>query len=187
MRISELLVLSSCAVLAYCHPHRGAPHNYTSNHHCLTKSDASDLVNNFLNNVAANYDATIANKLVTDDIVETSQSVLALGGVTGAALQGPSSVGKNQTLSAEANKPFTLAAELIAIEAVGCNTIAFRWWGTPANKTPVRAISIFHTVKSEQYGWQINEIFGEFNSLTWGQDLGANVTLPPLGPSPSKN
>lgn len=108
----------------------------------------------------------------------TSQSVNALSGKTGTALQGVTFDGKQAVLSGEGNKTGTLSITLDGIDALGCDTIGWRWTGVPNNGTAVKSISIFHAVKNGTAGWQIKTIYGEFNSITWGEDIGANVTLP---------
>lgn len=145
---------------------------------CLRASDAAYLVNGYVDHIATNYDDTIANKLVSDCANVTSQSVNALMGKTGPALQGITFQGKQAVLAGEKNKVGTLSIQILGIDAVGCNAIGWRWLGTPNNGTQVRAISIFHAAKSQTEGWQIENIYGEFNSLTWGEDVGANCTLP---------
>lgn len=174
----ELLSLVAASTAFAAGPPGGPPSGQ-----CLTSSDASYLVNGYVNHIAQNYNDTIAQKLVADGTNVTSQSVLALMGKTGNALQGVTFQGKQAVLNGEKNKAGTLTIKLLNIDAVGCTSIGWRWLGTPNGGTPVRAISIFDAVYSQANGWQISDIYGEFNSLTWGEDVGANCTLPPPPPS----
>lgn len=148
---------------------------------CLTKYDAAYLVNNYAQHVATSgqYNATIANRLIAEGATVTSQSVNALMGKTGAALDGVTFDGKQAILDSESNKPNALTVKVLEIDAVGCTAIGWRWRGIPPSGDSFRAISIFHAVRTKGIGWQIKTIYGEFNSLTYAQDLGANVTFPP--------
>ena len=152
---------------------------------CLKPSDADYLVNGYVNQIATNFNATAADLLIAEGATVTSQSVNALMGKTGDALKGVTFDGKAGVFAGEENKAGTLAITVDGIDAVGCNAIGWRWTGVPNGGTPVRAISIFHTVWNATVGWQIQTIYGEFNSITWGEDTGANCTLPPPPPPSS--
>ena len=149
---------------------------------CMTQADAEDIVKSYIDNVAGpNFNAEIADKILAEEATLTSQTVLSLGGVTGEALQGLSAPNKSAIIDTESHKAFKLDMTLEAIEAVGCDSVAFRAKSFPVDgpgKVPIRSISIFKTVKNEQ--WQIKAIYGEFNSFLLDQDLGGNCK--PLAP-----
>lgn len=147
---------------------------------CIPRGTAIQLVNDYIYHIAQNYTSSIADAVLAENTTVTSQSVNALMGkniTTG--LNGPTFNGKAAVIAGETGQPKTLS--LISVDVVDCTAIAFRWWGIPGvpSNTPVRAISIFHVVVDASGAWQVDLIFGEFNSVTWGEDTGATVILPP--------
>lgn len=161
----------------------GFPVNPTSC--CIPPAAASQLVDDYIYHIAQNYSDSVAQAALAENVTVTSQSANALMGKNASTgLNGITFDGKTAVIAGETSQPKML--ELISIDAIGCSAIAFRWWGIPGPPTsaPVRAISVFHVIERAGGTWQVSEIFGEFNSVTWGEDTGAQVVLP--APPPSK-
>ena len=67
---------------------------------------------------------------------------------------------------------------LLNIDAVTCDTVAFRWAATLGAQPAIKGINIFKASNSNgtASGWQIKIVFSEFNSGTWSQEIGGICT-----------
>jgi hypothetical protein len=141
---------------------------------CLNTQSAQYLVDGF-GGLLSNYTTANADTLLADDLTDFSDSINSLIGQPVGNATFPSKAAFEAGQGSQPAVPF----EVLAIEAVTCDTIAFRWLvGLPPN--PVKGITILKAENNQSKAdtWQIKTIFSEFNSIAWLEDIGGNVTYP---------
>ncbi|KIX01952.1 uncharacterized protein Z518_07891 [Rhinocladiella mackenziei CBS 650.93] len=141
---------------------------------CLTTESAQYLVNGFGGLISAYTDAD-AEKLLADDLTDYSDSINSLIGAPVGSVTFPSKAAFMAGQGAQPPVPF----QVLAIEAVNCDTVAFRWLGG-LQPEPVKGITILtaSNAQGQKDTWQIKTIYSEFNSISWLKDIGGSVTLP---------
>lgn len=141
---------------------------------CLNQATAQYLVDGFGKLISA-YTTADADKLLADNLVDYSDSILALQGLPVGTPAFPSKAAFEAGQGAQPPVPF----QLLALEAFNCDTVSFRWLGG-LQPDPVKGITILKASNSQGKPdtWQISTIFTEFNSLTWFKDIGGQVTPP---------
>lgn len=141
---------------------------------CLTNATATSLMNGFAS-LISDYNTDVANTILADDLVDWSDSINELSGAALGSATFPSKAAFEAGQGAQPQVPFIP----VALEAVTCDTIAFRWIVTLPPNT-VKGITILKTENSQGQAdtWQIKTIFTEFNSIAWLQDIGGSVTYP---------
>ncbi|KAK4542144.1 hypothetical protein LTR36_006991 [Oleoguttula mirabilis] len=144
---------------------------------CLSEYQANALATNFGKLVSA-YSQKLANQTLAPGFIDYSESVNSLmdgGGSAPVALLGETFSSRAAFESASASQP----SVPFAVENVwfNCDTITVRWKSAQSPQ-PVIGISVFHTV----YKWAnkpvpflIDEIWGEFDSASWLENLGILV------------
>lgn len=158
----------------------GAPYG-----NCLHLGAATQIVNEFLSLISA-FNSNTANALLADNFVDTSDSINYLAGVP---LGSPTFPSKAAFVQGQGTQP-AVPISLLNIDAVTCDgVIAFRWVAFPATgKLGVKGINILYTVNGGDKnsvgpgGWQISQVFSEFNSAAWIADLGLPCNPPPATP-----
>jgi len=141
---------------------------------CLNTISVNYLVTGF-GGLLSNYTTAAAETLLADDLTDFSDSINSLIGSPVGPATFPSKAAFEAGQGSQPSVPF----QVLAIEAVTCDTIAFRWLvGLPPN--PVKGITILKAENSQGQAntWQIKTIYTEFNSIAWLQDIGGNVTRP---------
>lgn len=148
----------------------GGPYN------CLSQSDASNLVNAF-GGLLTNYSTAATQALLTPDFVDVSDSINYLAGIPLGSVTFPNRAAFEASQGAQPPIGF----QVLAIDAVTCDTIAFRWNASvAARRLPVQGINILNAVKSDNTGnWMISKVFSEFNSAAWIVNYGASCSLGP--------
>jgi hypothetical protein len=145
---------------------------------CLNQQNAQYLVDGFGKLISA-FTLADADRLLANDLVDYSDSILAL---QGKPLGGPLFPNKAAFEAGQGAQP-PVPFQVLALEAFNCDTIAFRWQallpGSPAKGMTVLKASNY---QRQANTWQISTIFTEFNSITWGTDVGAKYTPPPPPP-----
>jgi len=152
---------------------------------CLPNYIAGEIVNSFLSLISA-YNGAVADNLLADNFVDTSDSINYLAGIP---LGGPTFPAKVAFEQGQGSQP-PVPVSLLNIDAVTCDgVIAFRWVGFPAIASlEVKGINILYTVNNGDTnavgpsGWQISQVFSEFNSAAWIVDLGLPCNPPPAAP-----
>lgn len=141
----------------------GAPVN------CLTSSTASTLVSGFSSLLTA-FDVNVANALLASDFTDTSDSINFLAGIPFGSTTFPS---KAAFIAGQGTQP-AIGFSVLNIDAVTCDTIAFRWAATLGPQTPIKGINILKAsnLNATTAGWQIKTVFSEFNSGLWSQEIG---------------
>lgn len=155
----------------YNYDHNGkGGHRYN----CLSQSDASNLVNGFAG-LLTNYSTAATEALLTPDFVDTSDSINYLAGIPLGSVTFPNRAAFEASQGAQPPIGF----QVLSINAVTCDVIAFRWKATVGNgRLPVQGINILNAVKNETTGnWMISKVFSEFNSAAWIVDYGASCSL----------
>ncbi|EXJ95063.1 hypothetical protein A1O1_00181 [Capronia coronata CBS 617.96] len=141
---------------------------------CLNKQTAQYLVDGFGGLISA-YTMENAEKFLADDLTDISDSINSLSGIPIGNVTFPSKQAFEAGQGSQPPVPF----QLLAIEAVTCDTIALRWLAG-LQPEPVKGITILkaENPRAQKDTWQIKTIFTEFNSASWVKDIGGNVTLP---------
>lgn len=141
---------------------------------CLTPASTQYLVNGF-GGLLSNYTTANAEKLLSDDFTDFSDSINSLIGAPLGNATFPNKAAFEAGQGAQPAVPF----QVLAIDAVTCDTIALRWL-IPLPPNPIKGITILKAENSQgdADSWQIKTIFTEFNSIAWLTDIGGNVTLP---------
>lgn len=147
------------------------------NYQCLSYPIAAGLVNGFGSLISAYSNAT-ANSLLAPDFTDTSDSIDFLAGLPEGTVTFPSKLAFELGQGAQPPIPFTV----INIDAVTCNTVAFRWFVT-INGINIKGINIFTAEFSGNYnlgvnGWQIGPNYSEFDSGLWLVAIGGTCTPP---------
>ena len=179
--LQALSLLSLASAAAVPAPAAKANHRARGDS-CLCLDVATEIVNGFLSLISA-YNNDTANALLADNFVDTSDSIDYLAGIP---LGGPTFPSKAIFELGQGSQP-PVPISLLKIDAVTCDVIAFRWVAFPAIGTlGVNGIDILYTVNGGDKnsvgpgGWQISQVFSEFNSAAWIVDLGL-----PCNPSPA--
>ena len=141
---------------------------------CLSQDSAQYLVDGFGKLISA-YTTADAEKMLANDLVDYSDSILALQSLP---LGGPVFPSKAAFEAGQGSQP-AIPFELLALEAFTCDTIAFRW-ETTLKAGAVKGITILKAENSQGQAntWQISKIFTEFNSITWLEGIGGSITPP---------
>jgi hypothetical protein len=145
---------------------------------CLTQDSASYLATGFQSLIVA-YSQATADKILADDLVDYSNSILSLQGLnlTGGPVF-PTKAAFEQGQGAQPSVPLVIDA----IDAFNCENVTFRWNAAFPNH-PVNGIT--HLTGSNTQGqkdtWQIKTIYTEFDSISWLLAIGGSITLPSRG------
>lgn len=169
--LSVLALASASALPNYPGPQQG----------CLSADVAAEIVNDFLS-LIGNFNLDLANLLIADSFVDTSDSIDYLAGIPLGSPTFPSKA----AFEAGAGSQGPLAISLIKLDAFTCDgVIAFRWIAYPeSGQLEVKGINVLYTVNGGDTssvgpgGWQISQVFSEFNSAAWIVDLGASCSPP---------
>ncbi|OAL28473.1 hypothetical protein AYO20_09421 [Fonsecaea nubica] len=154
---------------------------------CLSHAAASSVVNSFASLLTA-YDDATAEKLLSPSFTDSSDSTNFLAGkpLGSATFASKRAFQQGQGQAAQPSTKFNV----LSIDAVTCDVIAFRWEAVFANTgagagegagVPVKGINILHTVNptGAADGWQIERVFSEFNSAVWTVGAGGSCAPPP--------
>jgi len=144
---------------------------------CLTPDAASSLVTGFAS-LLTDFNATVANKLLASNFTDTSDSIDWLGGFPLDTTTFPS---KEAFIDGQGSQP-SIGFQVLSIDAVTCNVIAFRWVAQVGSKQyEVKGINILYAINTAgtQSGWQIQTVYSEFNSAAWVVDIGRSCTFGP--------
>ena len=139
---------------------------------CLTDATAKTLVTGFAS-LLTSYSDAVADKLLSSDFTDTSDSINALAGYPLGSTTFPSKAAFKAGQGAQPKIGF----ELLNIDDVTCTGVAFRWSGTPNLGNPsikVKGINslVASNLNGTDQGWQIKSMYSEFNSCTWMQAVG---------------
>jgi hypothetical protein len=184
VQLKSLLAAAALAAAASATPLAEPQPGWWARGKCLSPSVASGLVEGFGSLISAFTNAT-ADSLLAPDFTDTSDSINFLAGEPEGAVTFPSKLAFELGQGAQQPIPFTV----INIDAVTCNTVAFRWFVTIGPKI-LKGINVFVASFSGDTslgvdGWQIETNFSEFNSGLWLEAIGGTCTPPPP-PSPAK-
>jgi len=147
---------------------------------CLNPAIAAGLVDGFGSLISAYTNAT-AESLLAADFTDTSDSIDFLAGIPEGTVTFPS---KEAFILGQGSQP-AIPFTVINIDAVTCNTVAFRWFVSigPVN---IKGINIFVASYSGNpslgvRGWQIETNYSEFDSGLWLEAIGGTCTPPSHG------
>lgn len=162
------IIVAALASVAAAAPQPG-PGGPGEHVRCLTEKTAKDLVSGFGSLLTA-FDVKVANKLLASDFTDTSDSINFLAGVPLGSTTFPS---KQAFIAGQGTQP-PIGFSVLAIDAVTCETIAFRWAATLGAQTPVKGINILKAsnLNHTTAGWQIKSVYSEFNSGLWSKEVG---------------
>jgi hypothetical protein len=146
---------------------------------CLSKDTAAKLVDTFDSLLTA-YSNQTANSILANDFSYTSDSTNFLAGIPLGSVTFPSKTAFEASQSQQPN----IQLSVIAIDAVTCNVVAYRWKANVGGPDVVKGINVLYAefVGSDQYavgptGWQVQQAFSEFNSAAWVIDIGGTCKL----------
>jgi len=140
---------------------------------CLSMNDATHLVNAFAS-LLTDFKVSVANKTLADDFTDTSDSINWLAGIPLGSVTFPS---KAAFIAGQGAEP-SIGFEVLSIDAVTCDVIAYRWVASVASmEFPVKGISIIDAIHCSGQ-WQVESVFTEFNSAAWVADIGGSCSAP---------
>jgi len=179
VQLKSLFAAVALATSVYATPIADAsPDNWGRGGKCLGPNIAAGLVEGFGSLISAFSNAT-AESLLAPDFTDTSDSIDFLAGVPEGTVIFPS---KEAFIIGQGEQP-PIPFTVINIDAVTCNTVAFRWFVSigPVN---VKGINIFVAKNSGNpslgvKGWQIETNYSEFDSGLWLEAIGGSCTPPP--------
>lgn len=148
---------------------------------CLPNGVATQIIDGFLSLISA-YNNDVADSLLADNFQDTSDSINYLAGIPLGSTTFPTKSAFEQGQGSQGAVPISL----INIDAITCDgVIAFRWVAYPATaQLEVKGINVLYTVNSGDKksmgkgGWQISQVFSEFNNAAWIVDLGLSCNPP---------
>jgi len=138
---------------------------------CLNATSAQRLVSGY-SGLLTNFTKLNANKFLATNFTDTSDSINFLAGIPLGNVTFPS---KAAFIAGQGSEP-AIGFKVINIDAVTCDTIAFRWEAILGTKAPVKGINIMVGTHSPANGWQIKTNYAEFNSAVWAKEIGGNCT-----------
>ena len=126
------------------------------------------MVNGFASLLTA-FDVNVANALLASDFTDTSDSINFLAGYPLGSTTFPS---KAAFIAGQGSQP-AIGFSVLKIDAVTCDTIAFRWAATLGPQTPIKGINILNTsYNTTSATQQIKAVYSEFNSGLWSAQVG---------------
>ncbi|KAK5071453.1 hypothetical protein LTS08_004804 [Lithohypha guttulata] len=142
---------------------------------CLTSSDATTLVNGF-QSLISNYTLATAEKLLSNDFTDTSDSINILAGYPLGSTTFPSKAAFEAGQGSQPALPMTI----LSIDSVDCTKVGFRWTITiDPTKPVVKGInSIASSYNTTTRAWQIKTVYSEFNSCHWMNLIGGTCKGP---------
>jgi len=139
---------------------------------CLTKNDAAELADVYKRLIGA-FDAADAEKYLTDDFEDVSQSINTfIGKDYGAVTFDKASFITSQSDPQLPQPDIVLQGDPIFT----CSKIVLIWEATFGAGRPARGISVIKAVKNDDL-WQMKHWDVEFNSLNWAYDMGGYYCL----------
>jgi hypothetical protein len=148
---------------------------------CLRAEDVDHLVTNFALLVNSTFDPARSADILNVDFTDFSDSINFL---TGQAPGSATFTSLQQFNVGQGGQP-PVPLEILNVDAVTCDTVAFRWMAYPGPLS-VKGITLFNAVQANgsSNGWQIKTQYAEFNVAAWTNDLpGGHCTPPPPPPS----
>jgi len=141
----------------------------------LSSPAATNLVNQFASLLTAYNNAT-AEAYLANNFTDTSDSINFLGGYP---LGATTFASKAAFESGQGSQP-AIGFTVLALDAIACNTVAFRWTANLGSSSLVKGINVMYAsnLNGTESGWQIAKMFSEFNSAVWNIDIGGTCTLP---------
>ena len=159
---------------------------------CLQQNVATEIVNQFVSLLTA-FNPTVATSLLSaSSFTDTSDSINFLGGYP---LGAPTFQSQQAFIAGQGTQP-AIGMNVTSIDAVSCEgVIAFRWVGSMGpNTQPVKGINVLYTSNCDTMGggkgkgvggWVITQVFSEFNSGAWTNNIGGSCKPPTFGAPPS--
>jgi hypothetical protein len=148
---------------------------------CLQPANVEHLVTGFALLVNSTFDPALSADILSVDFTDFSDSINFLTGQTPGS---PTFTSLSEFNVGQGGQP-PVPLEILAVEAVTCDTVAFRWLAYPGPLS-VKGITIFNAIKANgtSDGWQIKTQYAEFNVAAWTIDTpGGSCTPPPPPPS----
>jgi len=152
---------------------------------CITEEIATAIETAWISTLT-NFDAAVATNLLYPGLVDFSDSINYIAGIP----LGSVTFGSAQAYIGGQGAQPPIGFTLLSTDAITCDgTIALRWVGAVGNQAlPAKGITILKTIKVGPNaevgpnGWQLKEIYTEFNSAAWIVDFGGSCP-PPTQPS----
>ncbi|KAF2170891.1 hypothetical protein M409DRAFT_18863 [Zasmidium cellare ATCC 36951] len=147
---------------------------------CVSQQEGQNFLQKFigvLGRTDPNYAAT-AQKIIADDFVEYSNSILSLQGLPLSAPLGIAAPFKDAWIQGVTQAPAFSGIKTLEV-IVTCDRIVWYWvfTGIGSAKHPAAGFNLFH-LKRKGPQLQVEKLFLEFDSIAWGLDTGIQVTYP---------
>jgi hypothetical protein len=183
MRFSSIVAPVALASVASAAPAALSARGYDGGDQCIPYDVAVAIETQWVSTLT-NFDAAVAENLLYPQLVDTSDSI---NYIAGQPLGGPTFPSAQAYIQGQGAQP-PIGFTILATDAITCDgTIALRWQANVAkNIDPVKGITILKAIKVGNEasvgpnGWQLAEIFTEFNSAVWIVDLGGSCPPPSL-------
>jgi hypothetical protein len=180
MRFSSIVAPVALATVASAAPAALSARGYDGGAQCIPYDVAIAIETEWASTLT-NFNAQVAENLLYPQLVDTSDSINYIAGIP---LGGPTFPSAQAYIQGQGAQP-PIGFTILGTDAITCDgVIALRWQATVAeNIDPVKGITILKAIQVGKdavvgpTGWQLAEIFTEFNSGAWIADLGA--TCPP--------
>lgn len=180
MRFSSIVAPVALATVASAAPAALSARGYDGGAQCIPYDVAIAIETQWISTLT-NFNAQVAENLLYPQLVDTSDSINYIAGIP---LGGPTFPSAQAYIQGQGAQP-PIGFTVLGTDAITCDgVIALRWQATVAeNIYPVKGITILKAIQVGKdavvgpTGWQLAEIFTEFNSGAWIADLGA--TCPP--------
>ena len=188
--ISAVILAATCSVVAAGHPQRYGFHprpgsitttstsstsssTPTPTPLCLDSTSAAYLTNGYGSLLSAYTNAT-ANAILASTFTDTSDSINWLAGIP---LGGYTFSSKAAFIAGQGTQP-AIGFNVTEI-MFSCTEVAFRWTASVGRKAfPAKGINMFTTsnLNNTAAGWQIQNMYSEFNVGAWETDIGRTCT-----------
>jgi len=181
MRFSGLLAPASLLGLASALPSLRLRGDYGK---CIPYETGVAIVDIWASTLT-NFNAGVATNLLAPTFQDTSASINFL---IGAPLDGVTFPSPQAYIAGQGAQP-PIGFTILSIDAVTCDgVIPVRWEASVGSQAdPVKGISVLFAVQSGPDptvvgpgGYQLGQLFTEFNSGAWVVDIGGTCTPPPL-------
>jgi hypothetical protein len=179
MRFSSVVAPVTLAAVASAAPALNA-RGYDGGNNCIPYDVAIEIETQWVSTLT-NFNLGVAENLLAPNLVDTSSSINYL---IGAPLEGPTFSSAQAYEAGQGAQP-PIGLTVLGTDAITCDGVIALRWVAPVGSgaLPANGITILKAVQQGNQavvgpnGWQLAQIFTEFNSAAWIVDIGG--TCPP--------
>ncbi|KAJ9645469.1 hypothetical protein H2204_001049 [Knufia peltigerae] len=150
---------------------------------CIPYATAQKLVADWVTTLTTPSDVANMENVLAPSFSDYSDSINFVAGIPLGSVTFPT---PGAYIAGQGAQP-PIGVDVLNLDAVTCDgVIAVRWVGTVgSNVAEAKGISILHAVQSGSdcdavgpTGWQLGQLFTEFNSAAWVLDIGGTCVSP---------